>query len=74
MSRKIVVGNANWEYRVGDTYVVAKNPTTNKGARITISELTGVSWDEIQRAKRKGSNWGGVTPAHIAKWLGGLPA
>jgi hypothetical protein len=71
--RKIVVDGAEWLFSVGKQYVVAKNPVTNEGRKITVSEITGWTWTEIERSLWKGGTWA-VRPHHVAKWLRGAKA
>ena len=66
--RKIVVNGVEWLFSVGKHLVVAKNPETNENRKITVSDITGWSWEAIERSIRKGGTWG-VRPHHVAKWL-----
>lgn len=68
--RKITVNGQEWLFSVGKKYVVAKNPATKEGRKITVSAITGWSWDAIERSMHNGGTWG-VRPHHVSKWLSG---
>lgn len=66
--RSIVVDGITWRYRVGRVFVVAKSETgTRKTAHA--AAVVGVTPDEFDRAKWKGSMLCAVTPSHVAAWL-----
>lgn len=63
--RKINIRNEEWKYKIGKFNVVAKKE--KETIVINLSELTCISWDEIERGVWKG--YFSITPKHIANWL-----
>lgn len=63
--RKIVVNNKTYRYSVGKNWV----PIYDGDRKILtdLSQLTGLSWPEIERQKHKKSFQ--LTPRRIADWL-----
>ncbi len=64
--RKIVVGEQEFHYQVGRSYINIRLPD---GSRVTPSlpEVTGLSWDEVERGQWK--RWFSVTPANIREYI-----
>jgi len=56
-----------WRFHVGETYVKIVAPNS-KIYEPTISEVTGESWDSIERAQWKGY-WKGVKPQQVKDWI-----
>ncbi len=65
--RRIDVDGIVWRYHVGETHVVALTDHRKMRRVISFAELTGLSWDEVDRGKRK--RWLAITPELIANWL-----
>ena len=65
--RPITVGGMNWRYRVGKHYCVAKAEDTGEGRKISLADLTGMSWSDVDRGQWK--RWFHVTPKQVADWL-----
>lgn len=65
--RKIVVNGKIWWWRIGRTNVAARLDGTNIKKVISLCDLTGISWEEIERSKHH--HYFSVTPADVAKWL-----
>lgn len=66
--RKIVVQGVEYEYKVGRSYVDIRPP---EGARMTpdLREVTGLTWDEIERGQWK--RYFSVTPKQIKEYIEG---
>ena len=65
--RKIVLESGTWTYRVGRQYVVIFSPTGQRFCP-NHSEITGLSWNAIERAKWKGAA-AAITPSVIQTWI-----
>lgn len=65
--RRIVVDSIVWRYHVGDTHVIAIRSDDKMRRMISFAELTGLTWDEVERGKHK--RWLSITPELIANWL-----
>lgn len=64
--RKIVVGGVEYEYKIGRSYVDIRPP---EGARMTpdLRQVTGLTWDQIERGERK--RVFSVTPQQIREYI-----
>ncbi len=64
--RKITVGGTDYEYKVGLVHVDIRPP---EGARMTpdLREVTGWTWDEIERGQWKGGF--SVRPQQIKDYI-----
>ena len=64
--RKISVGGADYEYKVGSSHVDIRPP---EGKRLTptLPEVMGLTWDEIERGKNK--RYFSVTPRHVKEYI-----
>ena len=64
--RNITVDEKDYEYKVGRSHVDIRPPD---GARMTpdFHEITGLSWDEIERRRHKGGL--SVTPHQISAYI-----
>ena len=65
--RSIVIDNQKWKYKLGGTFVVARNLETKEKKLISYSKLTGMDWNDIERAVHK--RYFCITPKIIANWL-----
>ena len=68
-TRKIVVNEIQWLYRVGKSCVTATCVDTRERRVIDFSSLTGMEWNSIERGKWK--RYFHITPKQIAAWLSG---
>jgi hypothetical protein len=68
MSAQVHVGGKIWKYRVGRSNVVINSP---EGKRITVnhSELTGRTWDTIERGQWKRTQDGMILPCHVKEYV-----
>lgn len=66
--RRIVVGMRHWQYKVSNSYVVARADDNDEVRKIDASALTGVSNQDIERSLWKKGQWH-VGPRHVAAWL-----
>lgn len=66
--RRITVGGVDYEYKVGRAYVDIRPP---EGERMTptLAEVTGLTWDEIERGKWK--RYFSVTPQQVKEYIEG---
>ena len=67
--RKIVIGETEWSYIIGGSMVVARNKVSPETRKIYLTELTGWTWDDIERRTYK--RYFHITPSQIANWLSG---
>ncbi|MFH0779785.1 MAG: hypothetical protein V1928_02895 [Parcubacteria group bacterium] len=68
--RKIIVNGKLWWWKIGKTYVTARLDGTNIKKVINLCDLTGISWEEIERSKNR--HYFSVTPKQIETWLKGV--
>lgn len=66
--RKLTFGNQVWYWQIGKGNVVARNAETGEKKVVDLSRLTGVSWDNIERARHKHCTFS-VLPGQVARWL-----
>ena len=66
-TRTITVAGKVWKYRIGKNFVVAKAADTGEGKKVKLTDLTGMSFETIERAVWK--RYFHVTPKQIATWL-----
>lgn len=59
---------SEWKFKIGTAYVILKSPE-GKRRNVSISQLTGRSWDTIERGKHKKTSDGMVTPRHIREYI-----
>jgi len=65
--RKIHLNNEIWTYRVGKQHTVIFSPSGQKFL-VDHSQMTGMNWDDIERAQWKGY-WTGITPSHVKEYI-----
>jgi hypothetical protein len=69
--RRIVVDGVGYEYLIGRSNVRITSPDGTSRAA-SLDDVTGLSWDQIERGERKG--YFSVTPSVIAAFIrGGEP-
>lgn len=66
--RKIVVGGAEWKYHVGKIHTEARCGERKLLGKLT--DITGLTWDVLERGQWKRTSDGAITPKHIADWIG----
>lgn len=65
--RKIHIDEEEWIYRIGRQFIVIWSPNNNKYLT-NLSEVSGLSWSNIERNIWKG-NWKGIKPSEIKKYI-----
>ncbi len=65
--RKITVHNKTYRWKAGSLNVVIRDD--NNKWLVDFSEITGRSWDVIERGQRKKTLDGIVMPIHIATYI-----
>jgi len=66
--RTVHIDGERWRYKVGRTCVVIKTPN-NKRLNVSIVQVLGISWDAIERARWKHTNYANVTPSIVKRWI-----
>lgn len=69
--RKLVLDSGTWQFKIGEIYVQIFSPS-NKKYCPNHSEITGLSWDSIERAhwKNRGSDhFANIRPSTVRKWI-----
>ena len=69
--RKIVVDGQNWQFMIGRSFVKVVSPS-GQGYVANHSEVTGRSWDTLERGIWKKTSDGMVTPANIEVFIRNL--
>lgn len=65
--RKLHVRSEIWEYKIGKNAIQLFSPDGKKHVT-SQSEVTGMSWDDLERGYWKG--WfKGVTPSQVKTWI-----
>ena len=64
--RKIVVDHIEYEWVYGNHIVVIRR-NGKVVAKPTLTEITGLSWNDIERGQWKG--WLSITPKNVATWI-----
>jgi len=65
--RKIVIDREIYQYKIGRSHIKIYDPTGKK-YDTNLSEVTGMSWYDIEKILRKGSS-GICGPSTIEKWI-----
>lgn len=65
--RLIHLNNEIWKWSVGNFHVVIKSPQ-NKRFNLDITDITGESYDVVERGKWK-KWWTGVKPSQIKSYI-----
>jgi hypothetical protein len=66
--RKMTVDGENWEFKIGRSNVHMRAPD-GKGHVVNFSQLTGRSWDTLERGQHKRTTDGMVKPGHVRGWI-----
>jgi hypothetical protein len=66
--RKITLASGVWEWFVGKTNVLIWSPSGEKHVT-NMSKVTGLSWNAIERGKRKNTPSGWLCPSHIRAYI-----
>lgn len=66
-SKRIIVNEIEFWWKVTGTMFILWGDTIKKQV-ITLPELTGLSWDYLERASYKGY-WPEIKPSYIANWI-----
>ena len=66
--RKLRIGNETWEFYLGDTHAVIKDP---KGHKTTVryDVLLGRDLEEFKSAREEGWPTGSVRPRHVRTYI-----
>lgn len=57
-----------WSYRIGNHGVLIRPPDNTETFRVPLTEITGMSWDELERGHWKGW-WDGVGPQEVKGYI-----
>lgn len=66
--RRVHFGNEEWAYKVGGMWVVVLAPDRKTTYRVRLEEVTGMSWDDIEKGRWKGW-WQGVGPQEVRDYI-----
>jgi len=69
LKRKLHIGNEVWTYKMGHRHVVIRHPDGLKSSIANKSQVTGLSWDTIERGEWKRTSDAHVYPRQIKKWI-----
>jgi hypothetical protein len=67
--RKLHLKTGIWEYSMGKSFVVIKEPNKNKRYNIPLNIILGKTWDYIERAMYKGYGDWGIKPHHVRYYI-----
>jgi hypothetical protein len=67
-ARKLVVDGRPWWFKVGQATVEIWDSSNHKSA-VDINELTGRSWDVLERGRWKGTLDGMVKPSDVVRYI-----
>ena len=66
--RKLHLDSGVWEYRIGTANIQIFSPAGLKFCP-TVSEVTGLSWDAIERGRYKRTGENEVVPSQVREWI-----
>lgn len=72
--RRLVLDSGTWQFKIGESYVQIFSPDGKKYVP-DHSQVTGLSWDTLERlhCKNRGSDHpGNIRPSKIREWIDGL--
>lgn len=66
--RNLHIDGKVWRYAVGRAFVHVRSPD---GVRLVVGHnvLTGLSWEELERAERKGTGQNSITPSMVREYV-----
>ncbi len=67
MNRVVHINNEEWKYKVGEGYVNIFSPSGTRH-NISLNEVTGEEWSNIERGRWKGW-WKGVRPHQVKNYI-----
>lgn len=61
-------GGEVWTYRVGNGLVLVRPPDLHTTYHVSLTEITGMSWDDLERGQWKGW-WSGMGPQEVKDYI-----
>lgn len=67
LKRKIHLPTGTWSYRIGTSMVIIRNSDMSKTFRVPLTNITGMTWEDIEKEQRKGGF--SVRPYEIRRYI-----
>jgi hypothetical protein len=65
--RKLHINDEEWQYKIGKSGAIVIFPPNGRKVLTDASEVSGLSWDEVERGTWKG--WFHLKPSMIKDWI-----
>lgn len=67
--RKLTINHETWHYSVGKQFAVIRYPDSKKKITVSLSKITGLDPDVIQKGKKNGNQDGMVKPSDMKSYI-----